>query len=69
MLFHLQEQVALTLILHPPPMLMPPPMECPVLDAIAAVPVAVCVIPGIPDITLDVTEAMVSCPEWAMMIA
>lgn len=52
-------------------MLMPPPLcDIPVLDAMAALPVTVCVMPAmtdIPVITADVAVAIVSCPEWSML--
>ena len=60
----------LTLILQLPPMLMPPPpCDIPVLDAIGALPVAVAM-PAIPDIAvmaIDVTELIISCPEWSII--
>jgi hypothetical protein len=64
-------RTVLTLILQLPPILIPPPpCDIPVLDAIAALPVAVCVMPAIPDIpvmTAGVTVAIISCPEWSML--
>lgn len=58
----------LTLILQPPPMLMPPPpCDIPVLDAIAALPVAVVVIPAMSFMTDEVAEAIILCPEWSII--
>lgn len=37
------------------------------LDAIAALPVAVVVMPAIPVMTADVAEAIMSCPEWSII--
>jgi hypothetical protein len=66
-------KMQLTLILQLPPMLMPPPpCDMPVLDATAALPVAVCVMPAIPDmpdIATDVADATIVCPEWFMVTA
>ena len=48
----------------------PPPIDIPVLDAIVALPVTVCVIPvipGIPDMTIALVGVIVSCPEWSMI--
>lgn len=54
----------LTLILQPPPILiLSPSIDMPVLEAMAASPVAVCVIP---DISMAVVEAIKS---WFMIAA
>jgi hypothetical protein len=41
----------------------PPPIDIPVLEAMAAVPVAVCVIPDMPDMTMAVVEVIMLWPE------
>lgn len=46
-------------MLMPPP----PPWDIPVLDAMAALPVAVCVMAAIPDMAADVAETIIVCPE------
>lgn len=42
-------------MLMPPP----PPWDIPVLDAMAALPVAVCVMAAIPDMAADVAETII----------
>lgn len=60
------------LILQPPPILMLlPPCDIPVPDAIAALPVAVGIIPAIPDmldIATDVAGIAIVCPEWSITL-
>lgn len=58
------------LILQLPPMLIPPPpCDIPVVDAMAALPVAVCVMLAMPDIPFMTADVAVAIIEWSMTAA